>query len=371
MQTRAIWFAAMGLAATLTGCGGGGGGSSAAPAVRSASMAVYVTDGFREDFSQVFITLFKVELSDGTQFRTVFEDTTGKVINASALANVSQLLARISVPEGNYTQARITMGDHITLVSTAGGAGTTAPIDDSVGVHSNGQVALTIATTTQVTPGGASKLIVDFDLPGFELAGGKVRPHVRGGDDSQFQRSEKKAELKGQVANLTPQGFDLRLTGGQTTSVRISASTSIFSSKAGTAATPTNGQTVEVKGSVDAATLIVTADNVKVEDAGTDDHGGQTTGSGVQAEGAVTSVNADKKSFTVTLKEVDGFQPTGGVVTVVTTTATVFERHGQGHGHDDGGSASPSAITVGAQVEAFGTFDSATQTLTAKRVEVR
>lgn len=371
MKTRAAWFIAMGLTATLAGCGGGGGGSSSAPAVRSASVGVYVTDGFREDFSQVFITLFKVELSDGTQFRTVFEDTGGKVINASALANVSQLLSRLSVPEGSYTQARITLGDHITLVSAPGGAGTTAPIDDSVGVHSNGQVALTIATTTQVTAGGASKLVIDFDLPGFELVSGKVRPHVRGGDDSQFQRSEKEAELKGTVSQLTAQGFDLLLTGGQTTSVRLSTSTSIFSSKAGAATALANGQRVEVKGSVDAATLIVTADSIKVEEAGQDDHGGQHTGAGAQAEGTVAGVNADTKSFTLTLKEVDGFQPTGGVVTVVTTAATVFERHGQGHGHDDSGGIGLSAVSVGAKVEAFGTFDSATQTLTAQRVEVR
>ncbi|MCW3052953.1 MAG: hypothetical protein JWN14_2123 [Chthonomonadales bacterium] len=191
---RAAWFVAMGLVATLAGCGGGG--SSSTPAVRSASVSVYVTDGFREDFSQVFLTLFKVELSDGTQFRTVFEDTGGKVINASALNSVAQLLARVSVPEGNYTQARITLGDHITLVSAAGGASTTAPIDDSVGVHSGGKVALSIATTTQVTAGGASKILIDFDLPGFELVSGKVRPHVRGGDDAQFQGSAKLADLK-------------------------------------------------------------------------------------------------------------------------------------------------------------------------------
>jgi len=333
-------------------------------------VGVYVTDGFREDFSQVFVTLFKVELSDGTQFRTVFDDTAGKVINASALANVAQLLARVSVPEGSYTQARITLGDHITLVSASTGAGTTAPVDDSVGVHSGSQVALTIPTATQVTAGGASKLLIDFDLPGFELVSGRVKPHVRGGDDSQFQHASKEAELKGTVANLTAQGFDLVLPGGQKTAVQIAPATSIFSSKTGAAATLANGQTVEVKGSVDPTTLIVTADRIKLEDGGGDDHGGEHTAAGTQAEGTVAGIDTAAKSFTLTLREAEGFQPTSGMVTIVTTSATVFERHG--HGHDSsGGSADFSIVTIGAQLEAFGTFDSTTQTLTAQRVEVR
>ena len=369
---RTAWLVSMGLVATLAGCGGGGGGTSSAPAVRSASMSVFVTDGFREDFSQVFITLFKVELSDGTQFRTVFEETKGKVINASALASVAQLLSRISVPEGSYTQARITLGDHITLVSAAGGGSTTAPIDDSVGVHSGGKVAMTIDTTTQVTAGGASKLVVDFDLAGFELVSGRVRPHVRGADDAQFQRDDKEAELRGTVANLSAQGFDLTLAGGQTTTVRVPASASIFSGKSGNAAVLANGQAVEVKGSVDPATLIVTADRIKVEEAGSDDHGGQTGGAGSQAEGTVASVDTAATSFVLTIKEVGGFQPTGGVITVVTTAATVFERHGHGHGHDDSsGDVGLSAVVAGAKVEVLGTFDSAAQTLTAQRVEVR
>ncbi len=366
---RTAWFASIGLAVSLAGCGGGGATTSSSTPTRSASLGVYVTDGFREDFSQVFITLFKVEVSDGTQFRTVFEQASGKVINASALANVSQLLSRISVPEGNYTQARITLGDHITLVSAAGGASTTAPIDDSVGVHTGSQVALTINTTTQVTAGGASKIVVDFDLPGFELVSGRVRPHVRGADDTQFQHSEKEAELKGTVSSRTAQGFDLMLIGGQTTAVLTTASTSIFSSKTGAAATLANGQTIEVKGSVDSATLIVTADRIQVEEAGSEDHSGQQTRMGAQAEGTVVSINADAKSFLLTLKGAGGFQPTGGTVTIVTTSTTAFERHG--HGHDDPGSAGFGAVTAGAKVEAFGSFDSATQTLTAQRVEVR
>ncbi|MCW3052954.1 MAG: hypothetical protein JWN14_2124 [Chthonomonadales bacterium] len=169
---------------------------------------------------------------------------------------------------------------------------------------------------------------------------------------------------------MTSKGFNLVLAGGQTTAVQIQTTTSIFGSKAGATATLANGQTVEVKGRVDPATLVVTADRIKVEDAGQDDNGGQTTGAGAQVEGTVAGVDAGAKSFTVTLREAEGFQPTGGAVTVVTTATTVFERHG--HGHDDGGgTVDLSAVTAGAKVEAFGTFDSATQTLTAQRVEVR
>ena len=51
---------------------------------------------------------------------TVFEDTTGRTLDLASLASTAELLASVTVPTGTYTQARITFGDHITLVSNSG-----------------------------------------------------------------------------------------------------------------------------------------------------------------------------------------------------------------------------------------------------------
>jgi hypothetical protein len=366
----AFTYAPFGLLAVVAGCGGGG--SSQPTTTRSAPLGIYVTDSFRDDYSQVFVTLRKIEVSDGKQFRTVFEDAGGKSINASALANASTLVSRASVPEGHYTQVRVTLDDHINLVPAGGGAAINAPIDDSVGSHVGSQFTLIVDAPATVTTGTASKLILDIDLAAFELVGGRVHPHLRGGDDSKFQRDEKGAEVRGTVSNLTAQGFDLVLTGGSTVPVQITSATSVFSGKQGSAVALANGQQVEVKGSADPTTNTVTADRIKVEDgtaqSGSDNSGGngeQQTGDNAQSEGIVASANSGAASFTLTLQEVEHLQPTAGTITVLTNASTVFHRHKQD------APASFADITSGVQVESFGVFDAATQTLTAQRVEIR
>lgn len=351
------------LLVALTGCGGGGGGSTS---TNNASLGIYVTDSFRDDFQQVYITLYKIEVGDGAQFRTVFDDAAGKVVNASALANSALLLSSANVPEGTYTRVRVTFEDKLTLVSN-GGTGTVTPVDDSIGAHANGKVTLVYNTSAPAVRGSHSHLVIDIDLDAFELVSGRVRPHLRGADDNSFRLKAREAELRGVLSNLTAQGFDLTLPTGQVLSIRLSNTTSVFSGKQGSTASLANGLMVEVKGTQDATTDAILADRVKIEDANDDGghHGGGQIG-GVEAEGSVASVDTTAQSFVVTLREAEGFQPTGGTVTVKVTTSTFFEIHGS-----KGQPASLANVTAGSRVEATGTFDATTQTLTAQRVEIR
>src|ERR1051326_7656700 len=114
----ALWFVA--------GCGGGGGISTLSDSSQTtggsrAALDVYVTDGFSDAYKQVLATLYKIELTtDGTTYQTVFSDTAGRTLDLASLASTAELLASVTVPTGTYTQARITFGDHLTLVSKSG-----------------------------------------------------------------------------------------------------------------------------------------------------------------------------------------------------------------------------------------------------------
>jgi hypothetical protein len=347
----------------FAGCGGGGRGGTSNPPAGSGTLGVYVTDAFNDDFSQVWVTLYKIELgNNGTGFQTVFEDSAGKLINVAALRNTAELLAHVSVPAAGFNQARVTIGDQVTLVPTAGGAGSTVPVDDSVGTHANGKVSIDFTANTTISPGQLGKLIVDFDLANFQLVSGKVRPHLRRGDDNQFNLGAKHAEVEGNVSNLVAgSGFDLQLRGGQMVHVIINGDTVIWNHHAGTVATLANGQKVQVKGSVDATTLTVTATSVRVEDRR---GGGGDDEAGPEAEGTITSIDAATKSFVIRLEEAEHITP-GGSVTIKTDATTVFDKR-----HFDG-AVSFSDLATGQRVEATGTFDAATRTLTAKRVEIR
>src|SRR5579859_3096706 len=135
----------------MAGCGGNSGvGSSLTSSGGRAALNVYVTDGFSDQYKQVLATLYKIELTpDGTNYQTVFTDTTGRTLDLASLASTAELLASVTVPTGTYTQARITFGDHITLVSNTG-VSTSVAVDTSIGADANGQIAVTVSTPAKV-----------------------------------------------------------------------------------------------------------------------------------------------------------------------------------------------------------------------------
>lgn len=368
-KRHARWAGALGMGLlTLSGCGGGG-GSSSTPSNPggSSTMAVYVTDDFSADYSQVWVTLYKIEAGDGTTFRTVYAEPTGATVNVKALGSVSQLLNSISVPAGNYTQARVTFGDHVTLVPTGGGAGRSVPVDDSIGTHSAGQVQITLNAPVRAEPGRLSNLVVDFDLAAFQLVGGRLRPVLHPADPGKFGRDRKHGAFNGVVSNLKPGvGFDLSGRNGKTIAVLLTDKTVIVNRQQGADAALANGQRVEVSGPVaasgDGTGHTLTAETIKIKPReGGEGEDGDKTGA---LEGVVASVNADAKTFVVTLKEAEHFQPTGGTATVKTDAKTVYGRPR----HQPGSFAD---IAVGGKVVAIGTFDAATQTLTARRIQFK
>ncbi len=90
---------------TISGCGGGGGnGGSLGLSALSSALNVFVTDSFSDQYKQVLVTLYKIELTtDGSTYQTVFSDTAGQTINLSSLSSTTDLLASLNVPAGTYT----------------------------------------------------------------------------------------------------------------------------------------------------------------------------------------------------------------------------------------------------------------------------
>ncbi len=346
---------------TLSGCGGGGGTSSTgsggltASAI-PASLNVYVTDGFSDQYKQVLVTLYKIELTtDGTTYQTVYSDAAGQTINLSSLASTTDLLATVNVPAGAYTSARITFGDHFTLVAQDG-TSTSVAVDPTVGTAANGTVALTVATPTKCVSGQASALFLDFKLAEFTLVGNLLRPQVGPGDPAQNGPKPCSGHLMGTVANLVAgTSFDLQGMNGRTVKVLLSATTATVSGQTGAAITLANGQSVLVDGAFSAATQTVTATTVTLNDYTSTQH--------ERANGTVAGVNAGAGSFVLTVQRADGIQPTAGTITVQTASTTVFRK-----GRNQAGSLAD--VTTGAAVDVQGSFDATTQTLTARAVSL-
>src|SRR5579864_190828 len=78
------------IALPLGGCGSGGGGSLGTGSTQSSSLNVYVTDGFSDQYSQVIVTLYKIEAtSDGQNYQTLYSDDSGQTLDLTSLANAA------------------------------------------------------------------------------------------------------------------------------------------------------------------------------------------------------------------------------------------------------------------------------------------
>lgn len=356
---------------SLTGCGGGasGSGDSTSTTTTSATRAaldVYVTDAFTDQYKQVLATLYKIELTtDGTNYTTVYSSDAGQTLDLASLASTSELLASVTVPTGTYTKARITFGDHITLVSNSG-TSSSVGVDPSAGTAANGQVAVVVATPTKVQANQNNTIFVDFKLAEFQLTGNVLKPSIgcgpggsgAGGDGPGGPRMNPRiGHLFGTVASLNgTASFTLQTLGVRTVTVNLSSTTTITDGQTGAAATLANGQSVIVDGKFDPTTHAVTATSVTLNDYIAVTH--------ARVDGTVASINAASASFALTVQRADNFTPTSGTITVVTNAGTLFGRGMRQQG-------AFSNIAVSGAVDVDGSFDTTTQTLTAKFVGLR
>jgi hypothetical protein len=351
----------LGTLVALNGCSTGG-GTGAGNGGGTRSVDVYVTDGFREDFKQVLITLYKVEGStDGTNFQTLFEDSTGLTLDVARLRNSAQLLSRINAPSGSYTQIRVTVAEKITLQATGGANSTQITIAPNIGVHSNGQVSLTFSKPAKV---GENKIVVDFKLAQFQLAGGHIHPVVGSGDTSEFEQKARICRIPGVISNLQAgTSFVLTPPHGSPFTVTLTQATQILQADAGNnSGTLANGQFVIIEGQIDRQAQTIAAGIIRI----------LPNVPGTPAEpprqerfsvgiGTVSAIDATKGTFTLTLTQAFRFNPDTTTITVQTNGDTKFRksRHEEGQFSD---------LINGMEIAVGGNFTKETGVMTAKFV---
>lgn len=351
-QKSVYWLPLLaGVALLLAGCGGGGSNTE------QGSVAVFVTDGFDDSYSQVLVTVYQIAVGrqgDGGSFQIVFDDPAGVTMDVRALANLSQFLGVSSVPAGTYNRARIVLGNQLQLTSTSGSS-TTVALDAGVGTPLDGnKVAFEFPIQMEVQAMQNATLAVDFDLPNFSIVNGLVRPALRHLREHEMGNRQHLAEIKGTIIEVGQNQFSLRLRNGATVTVLTTDQTAIYNERAGTPATLAAGQQVEVKGTIDPATMTLTAIRVKVRDT--------TMGDATVAEvkGVVKEIGTGQ--FTLQVRMMSHAQ-VSTLVTVVYDEQTVWHKEKQG-------SATPSDLQVGLKVEVKGTFDPVSHSLSARIVEI-
>lgn len=185
------------LIASLTACGGGssssdpGSGDGSGPP-QTSQMAMIISDATSDDWATVGVKIMSIALmpqGGGAAVTVYTAPATPPMVNLEQLDQIGEVLGNVTVPDGTYTGAIVTVsgnpGDVALAVSAepevgfAGTAGETIPSPDIQIVGAQGATgSLTVpvnvdfASPLVVTAGGSNALDLEFDLshPAFIVA---------------------------------------------------------------------------------------------------------------------------------------------------------------------------------------------------------
>lgn len=348
------------LALVAIGCGGGGGGDSISTGGGTATLDLFASDSFNDDYSQVWVTVHQVSLGD----RTVFSSPGGTVLDLRTLRDASgarfSFLGDATMPVGSYDDIRIELAKNLVLVPVGGTVGQARTFADRYDIGAAGRSELRVPVRQTVAPGRQS-LVVDFDLAQWtlDLSAQVVAQVVRGSgqglDDRGRHESDDYGGTLSGLAGVAPNQTFRLLRMGSLLDVRTDASTRIFYGSGAANPRLANNLRVEVTGVFVAGVLLASA--IKIEDGpGDDPH---------DIKGAVVTSDASARRLEVRVSRARGFVPDRAVYSVTTTTATRFLTDA---GLPITAAEFFAALTAGVLVEAEGVVSAGT--LAAKKLKL-
>ena len=350
----------------IGGCGGSGGG------ILGSAFSMFATDDANTNYTGVWVKVYSIDVKNSTGGSVnIFTSATGLTVNMRALNDGAAkflLLAPGQLPNGTYNKVNFELDKSVTLVATGSGVSSTANFPDALNATTTGHSNLSVDLAPALTIPGATKVIVDFDLKNWTVAGGIITPVLKIHDGTGFTdpTRHEQYDFEGAVTGLTgtapTQSFTITLHQGGTVIVNTDATTTINGENGLT--TLANGQKVEVFGAFDPTTSTIAAKIIHVD-------GSSTNNDGVaKAVGTASAGDPVAQTFTLAPKCTRGFAPQGATITVSTSSTTVY--HGA-HGATLTETQFYTALAgagANATAEARGTFDAASNTLTATSVSI-
>lgn len=348
--------------AVMIGCGGGGGGGTGGG---SSAASIFITDDLSTSYDHVWVTIKQVSLGkEAGGSSVVFNSATGMSVDLRSLRDAQgrrfKFISRDDGLSGNYTSVTVTMDENVVLFPTGAMTGLPRVFEGSSG----GQKSISVSFAARTFGPGNDDLIVDFDLAtwnedGTQVTGANIKTVQF---DNGFANTDRhddedyRGTLGGLQGTAPIQTFTLNR-GDNSFTVQTTSSTQIDGSSNGNASLA-NGQLVEVRGSFDPATNRLVADRVKIEDANDFDDD--------EAYGAVSNINTGAGTLDMSITSAY-FLPAGDPVHVTTTGQTLYRN---GAGVFVSKSEFFALIQTGTIIEAEGSYNFATNTLTSTKLKI-
>ena len=340
----------------VIGCGGGGaGGGAGVPAGNKVGFFVTSTSG---PYSHVWVSVKQVSLVGPAGTVSLVKSTAGKSLDLSSLnTSGKKLFAALgagSVPSGNYSQIQISLANSVTTIPQGATQGTTGTFSGASGSTKT----ITFATSAN----GTRPIVANFDLSKWSVSGTQVSASASEDSGSDVgSGTQEPQDFEGTVGNLagTPPTLTFDIANdGTTTHVATDANTVISNSDGSPNPVLSNASKVDVVGTLDPTTLILAATNIKIR-VGNSQQPNRVTG--------IVSTNS-ANTLVLTVHECEGLLPNSSTVNVAVTSATTYL---DGHGITLTVDQFFAAAVAGTKVEASGTYDQPSNTLTATALTIR
>ncbi len=310
---------------SVVGCGGGGGALGAA----TAAVNVFAVDDMNTGFDHVWVTINKVELLNGTQSTTVFDETAtgGRVVDLLTLHDGTGarflLLGSSGAPAGTYTGAKVTLSKDLNVFTTGATTGTAATFAGATG--SDFAMDLTFSPPQTVSAG--HNLVVDFDLSTWTLTGNTVSStgglFVKKGsetgieDETRHEHDAYRGEVSELAGSVPDQTFTLSHE-HMSVKVRTSGSTTLVNDDGSVNPALSDAQHVEVRGVFNVTDKVLDATSIQIHKLSTnqDELG--------EVRGLVTANSSLGGTLTLTVAEAEHFVPSGTSITISTDSNTLY-----------------------------------------------
>ncbi len=342
--------------AIAVGCGGGGAsGGAGTPAGQHVGFFVTSNAG---PFAHVWVNVKQVSLTSASGNVTLLKSSAGKPVDLSSLNKAGkQLFAALGVgniPQRSYSQVQVTVDNNVSVFPTGATHGTAGSFVGATGALK------TITFPTNST--GTQPIIAKFDLSKWSMAGSQVTASAQDDSGSQVDSTSQEPEdFEGSVSNLsgTAPTLAFDISGdGNTTHVTTDATTTIANSDGSPNPVLTNNSRVDIVGTLDSTTLILAASSIRI-------HVGNSHQPN-RLVGTVASATSD--ALVINISGCEGILPSNSTANIATTSTTTYL---DGHGLSLTQAQFFTAAAVGTRIDAQGTYDQSSNTLTATTLSIR
>lgn len=334
------------------------------------SPPVFLSDSSGTAYDHVWAKVYEISIQTSTSSSIVFADPNGRIIDLKTLREKDgprfAFMGTIDPKIGDLVRAQVTLDKDLSVSKADSKEATKIELTDATNAE-GGKVKYTINLNPRLTKGENPSIVLDFDLKKLEAdKEGKTELKMKVGDWSGADEKSNQIPMEytgtlASVAGSVPAlSFNLNFGDNRSQRMTTDSLSTIFSIDGVVNPTLSDGNLVDVRGIYRYPERQFIVQSIRVREAGSQRAPQEVIGDSAKFD-------AEKGTFEVAPRQLNGFAPATGSVLVSTTDKTLMlAANGSKATKED----VDKALAKPGAVEVEGEYDAATNTLKASWVKI-